>query len=124
MKTSLDIFQDFPLEITQSGHQYTFAQVENNHKGKSELTHEYYYKVRRLNELLLSSGVCEPQKQNSYSPNLPTNQTNFTLEQREQTAAAHKPFYFITGILCHRGKRHRRAAVGNSNVLLRLFFTF
>lgn len=90
MKTSLHIFQDFPLEITQTGHQYTFAQVENNHK------------VQRLSELPLFQESGSPRSRIPIPQTCrPTKETlllnNVNKRRRHTSPFISSQEYYVTG---------------------------
>lgn len=125
-KVKLDIS---PLKTPQTGHQCMFAQVENKSKRNVyENTTGSTKPAESVFWFSLQGFLRQPERPRSgisYSPNLPVAGTKFTFEQSEQTLELRRLFLcFMREIFQHLGKAHRRAAVPNSNVLLRFLFFF
>lgn len=106
-KTSLDIFQDFPLENTKTGHQYTFTQVGRWGEGSMN----YHTSVAtKLCVLGLASSYRFLPEFGSPRRRIPipytcrpTKQT-LLLNNSNKVWKAHKPFVFHQRNIMSQGK--------------------
>lgn len=122
----LDIFS---LKIPQTGHRCMFAQVEN--KSKPNVYENMTASTKR------TESVCSGSRFKAFFVSLKGPEAEFPIPQtcrpQKQSLLLNNlnkhwrcagPLCFMREILQHEGKAHRRAALPNSNVLLRFLFFY